>query len=43
MKKMTVLKIVLILLTLGFIAYQAWDMGAFYKLPEPPSVTLEKK
>jgi hypothetical protein len=38
MKKMTVLKIALIVIALGFMAYLAYDMGAFVKLDPPATV-----
>jgi len=38
MKKMTILKITLIVIVLGFLAYQVWDMGAFEKLDPPATI-----
>ena len=35
---MTVIKIALVVIVLGFIAYQVWDMGAFDKLDPPATI-----
>ena len=42
MKKMTIIKIVLVLVVLGFITYKIWDMGAFDKLDPPAPIKNEQ-